>query len=319
MKIATATIAILGASALTVGCSAQSKISGSYVVCGTKDGAMLQADMQATGGQITGVLSIVQLPTGSGKVKGDTSSITGGTLDGSQLTLTLHPGIFGTNISGTREGNTIRLQDVDRSGKVSTSVLIRGSVDGFSRCSNQLQQTAATIALNAELEDQTQHFIRTVHDAEAWLLNAQLHESRIPLTEAHYREIQEEMQKLVEKERRTRDQYDRSSLSFDVRGKGYDGHGFDTDVNSLWDWDILGHVDGLTKRLTKDAELCQLKNSGADPSTRERWETACRDASAERSKFDSVSKEILEQRSRLEGVSASGQAPGKLRSSRRIG
>jgi hypothetical protein len=309
-KTLNAAIFLLGTAILTSVCgSAQTKISGTYVACESNDGAMLQLT-QATGGQITGVVSVVELDS-SGGVKADTSSITGGTLDGAQLTLTLHPGMFGTNISGTRTVNTIRLQSVDREGRVSSSVFTRGSVSGFSTCTDQLRQKSAIIEMNSNLSSQIRQFSQTAHDAEAWIQNAQLHASRIPTAEGHYNQIQDKMQKLVERERSIPDRVDRSQLSNDVNQTSIDGDLFDIDVNQTWEWPIEGQLKTITQQFANCAAICTQRAAerpGIEPSTRDKWEGGCRNILAEQSNFQSIAQKVMEQRSELKTYQAKAKS-----------
>jgi hypothetical protein len=285
-------IFLFAATALTSVCSnAQSKISGTYVFCELNDGAMLQLT-QATGGQITGVVSVVELDS-SGSVKADTSSIMGGTLDGAQLTLTLHPGMFGTNISGTRVGNTIRLQSVDRDGRISSSLFTRGSVSGFGTCTDRLQQKSAIIKMNSNLSSQIRQFSQTVHDAEAWIQNAQLHASRIPTADGHYSQIQDEMQKLVERERSTLDRGDRFQISLDV--------------NQTWEWPIESQLKTITQQLADCATTCNLRDAekpGTEPTIKDQWESGCRNVLAVQANFQSIAQKVMEQRSELKAYQA---------------
>ena len=281
-------------------CRAQSKISGTYVTCGSNDGAMLQLT-QANGGQITGVVSVVEIGI-LGNVKADTSSITGGTLDGAQLTLTLHPGMFGTNISGTRVGNTIRLQSVDRDGRISSSIFTRGSISGFGTCADQLQQKSAIIKMNSNLSLQTRQFSQTAKDTEAWLQNAQLHASRIPTAEDNYNQIQDEMQKLVERERSTSDRGDRFQISLDVNQKRIDGDLFDIDVNQTWEWPIEDRLKTIAQQLENCVTTCNQRDAekpGTEPTIKDQWESGCRNILAEQSNFQSIAQKVMEQRSEL--------------------
>jgi hypothetical protein len=261
---------------------------------------------QATGGQITGVVSVVELDS-SGSVKADTSSITGGTLDGAQLTLTLHPGMFGTNISGTRVGNTIRLQSVDRDGRISSSIFTRSSVSGFGTCADQLQQKSTIIKMNSNLSSQIRQFSQTVHDAEAWIQNAQLHASRIPTADGHYSQIQEEMQKLVERERSTLDRGDRFQISLDVNQKRIDGDLFDIDVNQTWEWPIESQLKTITQQLAGCATTCNLRDAekpGTEPTIKDQWESGCRNVLAVHANFQSIAQKVMEQRSELKAYQA---------------
>lgn len=286
-------------------CRAQSRISGTYVTCEVNDGAMLQLT-QATGGQITGVVSVVEIGI-LGNVKADTSSITGGTLDGAQLTLTLHPGMFGTNISGTRVGNTIRLQSVDRDGSISSTIFTRGSVSEFGTCADRLQQKSAIIKMNSNLSSQIRQFSQTAHDAEAWIQNAQLHASRIPTAEGHYTQIQDEMQKLVDRERNTLDRGDRFQISLDVNQKRIDGDLFDIDVNQTWEWPIESQLKTISKQLSDCTTTCNLKDvekPGTEPTIKDQWESGCRNILLEQSNFQSIAQKVMEQRSELKADQA---------------
>jgi hypothetical protein len=281
-------------------CRAQSRISGTYVVCESNDGAMLQLTQAGTG-QITGVISIVELDS-SGRVKTATSSITAGTLDGEQLTLTLHPGIFGTNISGTKTGNTIRLQSVDQDGHVSFSTFIRSSASGFSTCTNQLQQKSAIIELNSNLNSQIEQFRQTEHDAEVWIQGAQLHASRIPTVKDHYNQIQNAMLKLIEREKSTPDPVDRAQLSIDVNQKSIDGDLLDIDVHQTWSWPIEAQLKTITQQLLNSTVVCdhgEAERPGVEPTTKAKWESECQNVRTAQANFQSISQKIMEQRSDL--------------------
>jgi len=304
------TVFLLGMATLTsVGCNAQSRISGTYIACGSNDGAMLQLT-QATGGQITGVISLVQLDD-EGTVKADSSSITGGTLDGSQLTLTVHPGIFGTNISGTRAGNTIRLQSIDRNGRISSSVFTRGSSSEFSTCTDHLQQKSAIIKMNANLSSQIRQFSQAVQDAEEWIKKGQLQASRIPTVEDHYSQIQEDMQTLVERERNTGDYVNRSQLSVEVNQKNVDGSQFDIEVNQAWEWPVENQIKPIFRQLASSSTICNGRGAdkpGTEPTIRNKWESGCHNILTELSSFQPIAQKIMEQRSELKTYQAKAKS-----------
>jgi hypothetical protein len=107
---------------LSSACS-KTRVSGIYIEHSQNFVNMLQLT-QANDGRITGVFTGLELK--NGELEPETMSITGGTLDGEQLTLTLNPGVLGGNISGTFKGGTIRLQSMASNGAVMSSTLERG-------------------------------------------------------------------------------------------------------------------------------------------------------------------------------------------------
>ena len=303
--------ALLAASAtFTIGCHAQSKISGTYVVCGSAWGRMLQLT-QTPSGQITGVMSDAKIERR--RVTADTEPVTAGTLDGAQLTLTLGPGWAGTNISGVRDGNTIRFQGINHDGSAWAHTLTRGTVSEFNNCATQLQRKAAVLVLqekqrqdalqlNFDIGVNTRWLDSVARDVTEWIQTAQKYELQIPARKAQYRQVQEEMERLIKRERVTPDRLDRGSLSLDVGQKNLDGGQLDIAVDLDWGWPTEGELEGVAKKLVNAAKLCNeggVQKPRVEPSEREKREAGCRTILAQRSEFPGLSTRIMEERAAL--------------------
>ncbi len=273
------TLAVSATTVTSVGCRAPSKVTGIYVVCGPRWGEMLQLTQASD--KITGTLSTAEISGDT--VKGKTTPITGGALDGAQLTLTFNSGWMSTNLSGIRDGDTVTLQRVGDEGDVLTSTYKRGSVAEFTGCADQLQQ-------NAKLAAQVK---KAGHDAEEWMRNAKLHAERLPNVRANYVRIQARMQELVEREKKTSNRQYRAEIFKDVVEKLKDGEELDADVYKVWDEGIKGQLSPVAVQLVSvRAAIC---NQGEDK---------CRLYEAAWSKLSSVSNPIMQQMTELKTYQA---------------
>ena len=108
-----------------------SPISGTYVAHATSFAEMLQLT-QTSGGQISGVLSHVELKS-DGRPSSEQSPMNG-PADGGQLALkfpTTLSFIPGKSLGGTIGGNTIHLQIVESNGNVSAEAFERSTPSQF--------------------------------------------------------------------------------------------------------------------------------------------------------------------------------------------
>jgi hypothetical protein len=142
------TIGLVGAlgvlSFLAVACRT-SRIGGTYVAHGPNFVNLLQLT-ETNSGQITGALDTLEL-TADGKLNSENVSITGGALDGQQITLEMS----GKNLAGTKTGDTIRLQSVQTNGDVWSEEFQRSSPAEFTNYADHLKFRANGIVLSENL------------------------------------------------------------------------------------------------------------------------------------------------------------------------
>jgi len=256
---------------------------------------------QADGGQITGVLSSIEL-SASGKLNSDNAPITGGTFDGEQLTLILHPSLFGTNISGTKKGNTIRFETVGSNGVVVQYEFQRSSIEEFNKYAGQLQRSAVGVVLGSALLNRTQVLRQTAQDAEQWISNAELHAQRIPNAKDDYEKIENKMRQLIARERSTANSVARSQISVMVIQGDVQGTQVDLQVDQLWDQSIGDSGININQKLASYPTSCgaeEFQKVNVNPNAIRNWESACHGVQTERAKFEPIYKHIMEQRADL--------------------
>jgi hypothetical protein len=166
--------------------------------------------------------------------------------DGGQLTLMLNPDIFGTNISGRKEGSRIQLQWVGEKGSVASAEYVPGSQEQFARYANQLKGKAGSIVLNSGLATGARKLTEAVNSAEQWMSNAQVHAQRIPNARAMYQQIESRMRTLLVREHSTANSVARSQISVMVNQGDIAGNQVDIDVDQVWDspWEPKDPVSG---------------------------------------------------------------------------
>jgi hypothetical protein len=303
---------LVSISILLVGaaCNA-SQASGTYVAHASTFAEMLQLT-QTSDGQISGVLSHVELKS-DGSVTSEQSPVNG-TADAGQLTLKF-PGVLsfisGKSLAGTISGNAVHLQIIDFSGNVSSETFERSSASQFKVYADEMKSRGRSIAYNSKLLNLAREYRETVANAENWIANAQAHAQRISNAKADYDRIESQMKSLVQRERQTVDSVSRSQLSVAVTQADIAGEQVDIQVQQVWDFGI-GHSGAqLEKEFTGWDGNCgtdqQLRKQGATDQAISAWDQACKQVMAERAKFEPIYKRISEQRSELRSFQANAQ------------
>lgn len=311
---------VLGTTLVAIGCrAATSRISGSYIAKESNAVTMLQLT-QTANGQITGVYDYAALDSG-GEVSSNQIPITNGVLDGNQLTLTVNGGILGFfpdslghNIAGILEGNTIRLQIVGSGGDIATMVATRSSPGEFETYTDQLKVKGEGISFNAKLLKDSQELRLTTQNAEQWTSNAEVDAQKISSLEKRYQEIEDKMHSLVVREHSTTNSVERSQISVAVNQMDFSGISLDNTVNYLWDVQIENSGAGLYKSFANwrgncgdPDDLRARYDHGASAQTVETWESACKQALAERESFVPTYKQIMERRAQLKSFQATAE------------
>jgi hypothetical protein len=291
------------------------RISGTYVANGNNFVSSLSLT-QAEGGQITGVLNVIQL-SADGKIGSADTPVTSGTLDGKQLTLTLnpgllglHPGSLGKNIAGTIEGDTIRIQTVGSNGGILSEEFQRSSPAEFKTYADQLRLRAGGIILSNDLLERAQEMHRTIQNAEQWISNAELHAQRIPRAKEYYLKIEDKMKLLVARERITPSAVARTQISVMVIQGNVAGSQVDVQEDQTWDVPLEDSGKRLSQTLGIYSERCwegaggKFQKNGATPQAVANWESACHEALTEQAKFEPIYKRIMEQRADLKSFQA---------------
>ena len=299
---------------LTMAVHAASRISGTYVANAPTFVEMLQLT-QTGNGQLSGVISSITLKA-DGTIKSELLPITG-TVDSGQLVITFRAGllsaIFGAStLSGEFAGGAIHFQIMDASGKLSTETFARSTADQFQIYSNQLKSKGQGIAFSHKLTEDARKFREIVNNAERWSTNAELYAQRIPVVRSRYQEIESKMQFLVAKQRETPDSVARSQISVTVGQGDITGGQVDTDVDTLWDLNIVNSGSDLYLAFDKWDGKCgtpvELRNRGASSQSAQAWETACHEALAARPKFQAAFRRIMEQRNELKSFQRAAQS-----------
>lgn len=303
--------------ALCVGCRT-GRISGTYISREQDSVEMLQLT-QAHNGQITGVLSSVEVDN-KGNIHSESSSITNGSFDDGQLTLKLLPGIFGTNISGTKKWNTIRFDTVGSNGDISSDEFHRDSPEEFQKLVGQLRFKAKGISMSLNILSGSQGLQQAVHNAEQWISNAEMHAQRISSGKEFYARIDNRMQSLIERERATSSSATRAQITAVISQGDALGGQMDAQENQLWDDSIGPTGAGIRQKLSTGLTLCKqgekigtkgLQTDGVSRKAIESWDTACRDADAEWTKYEPIYQHIMEQRADLKSFQVSEQSHRK--------
>lgn len=284
-----------------------SRVSGTYVAHTRTFAEMLQLT-QTADGKISGVLSTVELKQ-DGSVDSKQTSVTG-TADSGQLTLTFPSPlsfISGTSLAGTISESAIHLQSVSN-GQVSTEEFVRGTPDEFNRYTAELKTKGEGIALSTKLLNGAQELREAVHNAEGWIANAKMHVGRIPNAKTQYDKIEDDMNSLLACEQVTSNAVIRSQISVALTQDDIAGEQVDIQLEQVWDIGIGDSGARLSKEFTSWAAGCAppeaLQKRGASEQAVESWETACKQALAERDKFMPILKRTMEQRADLKSFEA---------------
>lgn len=287
---------------LTVSCR-PARISGTYLDRGRNFVSRLELT-QTDGGQVTGVLNTINLHA-DGKIDVESEAITAGAFDGEQLTLTFHPGAFGTNLAGTVKGNTIRLQTVGSNGAVLSWEFQRTSANEFKKYADQLRLRAGGVLLSGDIVSRTQEMRRTIQAADGWISNAELHAERVPTVKSESLKIDDEMRTLVARERVTTGSLARGQISLRVGQGNLAGNQIDLQVNQIWDLPIVAAGRSLSQKLATYSERCwpgageQYRKNGADSLVVADWEKACHEVLAAQTRLRPIYERITQQRGDL--------------------
>ena len=111
------------------------------------------------------------------------------------------------------------------------------------------------------------------------------------------------MQSLVATERTTPNSVSRSQISVMVGQGDIAGGQVDIDVDQLWDINIAEPGARLKTEFAKWDRKCgesaELQKRGATVQSAEAWANACKQALAEREKFNPVFRTVMQQRAEL--------------------
>jgi hypothetical protein len=261
-------------------------------------------------GQITGVISSISLGAG-GRINSEQESITGGTVDSGQLTLTFRSFRFGPNLAGTISGDTIQLQELGPNGNLRQWFYKRSSPAQFNNYAAELRLKANGIVLSANLVRRTQELRRSVQNAEKWISYAELHVQRIPGVMDHYQKIEDRMRSLVASERASSNSVRRIQMSVNVIQESVAGNQADFQVNQMWDRTIGDAGRTLSQSfasLPLNCDSIELKKYGATSQAIAEWQNTCQQAQAERGKFEPSFKHIMERRAELKSFQATAES-----------
>ena len=164
--------------------------------------------------------------------------------------------------------------------------------------------------LSRKLTDGAQQFRQTVQDAELWIGNAELHAQRIPAVTTRYQEIEAKMQSLVATERTTPNSVARSQISVTVNQGDITGEQVDIDVDQVGESGSRIAAN-FAKWDGKCGDSAELQKRGASAQSGQAWESACKQALAEREKFAPIFKKIMEQRAELKSFQCAAQVRRK--------
>jgi hypothetical protein len=308
--------AVISVSLLLVGTACQaSRISGTYVAHASSFTEMLQLT-QTPDGQISGVLSFVELKP-DGTIRSEQTPVNG-TADAGQLTFkfpTILSFMPARSLAGTISGNTIQLQIVDSSGNVSSEAFERSSPAQFKAYADDMKSEGQAIVYNDKLMNLAEKYRETVANAENWIINAGAHAERIPNSKADYEKIENQMKTLLAQERATSNSVTRSQISVAVSQGDIAGEQVDIQVQQVWDIDIGRTGSELEKTFMGWDGNCgtdqQLHKQGATDRAISVWDLACKQVLAERAKFEPIYRHMSEQRAELRSFQATAQAHRK--------
>jgi hypothetical protein len=288
-----------------------SRISGTYVGHGPHFAEMLQLT-QTDNGQISGVLSSVEVQP-EGNISSDQRPLTG-SVDSDQLTLNIGSFLARTNLAGTVNGTTIRLQMADSKGNITSAVFVRGTAVEFKRYADALKSEGERIVLSKKLLQGAQEFRQTMQQAENWISNAELHAQRIPRVKDRYEGIEHQMQLLVARERATVDSFTRGQISVEVSQGDIAGGQTDIEVDQTWDITIGYEGSDLHKTFARWNVSCRVadfQRRGATAESIAAWQSGCERTLTERAKFETPFRRIMDERAALKSFQIAAQSHRK--------
>jgi hypothetical protein len=284
-------------------------IGGTYVAYGPNFASLLQLT-QSSGGQITGTFDEVVLG-GDGRLYPTRTPVIGGTLDGNQLTLTIQPCLFGTNISGNLTWTGIHLHGVGTNGDALSWDYHPSSSSEFKAYADDLKSKAEGTVLNAALLRNSQQMKQTIKSAEMWISSAEKHARKLPGVKEYYRNLEDQMRLLVAKERSTPDSVSRSQMFVAVNQKSVVGTQADLEVGQTWDRTIVDTGRNLKNKLVRPVDCDrrkEFKKRGATSETIDVWERACQQLDAERAEFEVAFTKIMQERVNLKNFQTSAES-----------
>lgn len=294
---------------LLAGCRT-SRIGGTYIARTENLVSMLQLT-QTDAGRITGAIDEVVLRA-DGKLQPGHASITGGTLDGNQLTLVRNSGFLVTSIAGTLTWSGIHLQEVGSNADAISWDFHPGSADDFKSYADELKLKAQGTVLSATLLRRAQQLRQIDQSAEKWMADAEQHSQKLPGVKTYYQKLEAGMRALVTQEHVTRNFVERTELSVKVIQANNEGTQADLQVGQMWDRNIGDAGRSLHNTFASAPSDCgirrQLQKRGAITQAIDAWESACRETEAERRKFEPVFKRIMDQRADLKAFQSTAES-----------
>ena len=269
---------------------------------------------QSSGGQITGVLSTISLSP-DGKLASDSIPVTSGALDHDQLTLTLNSSIFGENISGKRQGDSIHFNGVGAKGALLSSDFQRSSPEDFKKYAGDLKAKALGIVTSVMLLDRTKQLRQLTQEAKQWVSNAEDHVARIHSGEVYLTGIEKKMQQLVAQEHLTANSVARSQISVSVDQEEVIGNQADLEINRVWDQEIGNSGMGIAQRLSTVPQECSSEEFKKLPISSDavtNWESSCNELQTERTSFEQSSKYIMARRADVKSFQTSARSRRKM-------
>jgi len=303
LQVAPAVLVFLFAGIVISCSSTNSRISGTYVASGSGSASMIQIT-QTENGQLTGVLSNVELKA-NGKIESIRRPFTG-VLDNGQITLSFKDLLSSTSLSGSAGGNSIDLRYLGSTGTVEMAKFKRGDASLFKQGADKVLAAAEAVKVNDSLL-QTEHVsIERIREVNAWSTAVQTQVSKLPKIRARYEFIEKEMRRLIDRERATRSADGRSQIAEAVTEGNVAGMQTDFEVNQMWDALIVSG-SSLERSLATYPQRCdasteRLRQAGAASDRISDWKRTCDAVIATRTEFNEVRGLVVDAQRQIKTV-----------------
>lgn len=180
------------------------------------------------------------------------------------------------------------------------------------RALEPVRPQAGVAVINDALTKTARAADQTMVNIQSWSIAANDHASKLPKAKARYAAIEDEMSKLIARERVTTNGVARSQISVAITQDDVAGVQTDLQVDQVWD-ELLRSGNDLARALAEylrgscNSSDHELQIRGALPDRIAAWRTGCSAVTADKAQFDLVFGRVIEVRQKLKVFEANAQ------------
>ena len=276
----------------------QSDVSGKYLAK-YSDGICWLQLVRTPDNHVTAQIETDQLRS-DGKIDRNAAALEGA-VDGNNVALSARAfGLQVVTLAGSIQGGKLTLTGL----QAEPLVLVRSDMAEYQSELKKLNSRSQQIAEDAIVTKFSRSAFETARRAEVWASDTHLHIQRLPSVEDRYRQIEDRMNLLIQKERVTQNAVTRGQISVAVNQLDVAATQLDVQATPVWNQVRAGGSE-LSRSFAVFARDCaadresDLTEKSASPAAIEEWRKACTRVLAEKSAFEPTLRDATEKRAEL--------------------